>query len=393
MYDAPMLFTLYRYLAREIISPLLLGLVTFTAVLLMGRMLKLADMVVSKGVPLRELLLLITYLLPNFAMITIPMALLLAILLAFSRLSADSEIIAIKASGVSLYRLLPPVMAIATVAYIATAAISLYALPAGNVAFKSLLYHVIEGRLNLNLKEQVFNSSIPGLVIYIDRNDEKSGILSGIMIQDERDPKKISTIFADKGTLDSDETSKQLRLHLTDGSMHQAAEGGKYRRLDFTGYDLSVDLTKSIKTFEKNEQDMTLAEIRTNLRKGGFSKKLTVDMGLEIHRRFALPFACIIFAVVAMPLGIQNRRSGKAAGFSFSIATILVYYIVQSIGRTLGEKELLFPALAIWLPNLIFLTCGIALFKQAAMEQRLELLDRLIASLAALGGKFRRMPS
>jgi lipopolysaccharide export system permease protein len=394
MYDAPMLLTLYRYLAKEILSPLLLGLVTFTVVLLMGRMLKLADMVVSKGVPFNELLLLITYLLPNFAMITIPMALLLAVLLAFSRLSADSEIVAMKASGISLYRLLPPVMAIAAIAYAVTTIISLYALPAGNVAFKNLLYHVIEGRLNLNLKEQVFNSTIPGLVIYIDRNDEKSGTLSGIMIQDERDPKKISTIFASTGTLDSDENSKQLRLHLADGSMHQSAEGGKYRRLDFTGYDLSVDLTKSIKNFEKNEQDMTLTEIRANLRKGGFSKKLTVDMGLEIHRRFALPFACIIFAVVAMPLGIQNRRSGKAAGFSFSIATILVYYIVQSIGRTLGEKELLYPALAIWLPNLIFLTGGIVLFRQAALEQRLELLDRIIAAVNALGSKFgRRIPS
>lgn len=393
MYDAPMPFTLYRYLSKEVFSPLILGLVTFTVVLLMGRMLKLADMVVSKGVPVGELLLLIAYLLPNFAMITIPMALLLAVLLAFSRLSADSEIVAIKASGISLYRLLPPVMLIAMVAYVITTAISLYALPAGNMAFKKMLYHVIEGRLNLNLKEQVFNSTIPGLVIYIDRNDEQKGTLSGIMIQDERDPKKVSTIFADSGTLDSDENSKQLRLHLADGSIHQAVADGKYRRLDFKGYDLSVDLTKSIKDFKKNETDMTLAELRANLAKGGFNKKLMVDMGLEIHRRFALPFACVIFALVAMPLGIQNRRSGKAAGFSCSIAAILVYYIVQSIGRTLGEKELFHPALAIWLPNIIFLTGGLYLFQLAAREQRLDLLDRLTAIGPALVTRFARRRS
>ncbi|HZV83278.1 MAG TPA: LPS export ABC transporter permease LptF [Geobacteraceae bacterium] len=393
MYDAPMPLTLYRYLTREVLSPLLLGLVTFTVVLLMGRMLKLADMVVSKGVPVSELLLLIAYLLPNFAMITIPMALLLAVLLAFSRLSADSEIVAIKASGTSLYSLLPPVMAIATVAYAITTIISLYALPLGNVAFKKLLYHVIEGRLNLNLKEQVFNSDIPGLVIYIDRNDEKSGRFTGIMIQDERNPKELSTIFAASGTLDSDTVGKKLLLHLTDGSMHQSTSDNKYRRLDFKEYDLSVDLSKSMKNFNKNEQDMTLAEIRSNLRKGGFSKKLTVDMGLEVHRRFALPFACIIFAIVAMPLGIQNRRSGKAAGFSFSIAAILVYYVVQSFGRTLGEKELLHPALAIWLPNIIFLAGGLYLFRQAAREQRLEMLDRALAFSSALFGWLGRRKS
>jgi lipopolysaccharide export system permease protein len=389
MYDAPMPFTLYRYLSREIFAPLLLGLITFTAVLLMGRMLKLADMVVSKGVPLGDLLLLIVYLLPNFAMITIPMALLLAVLLAFSRLSADSEIVAIKASGVSLYKLLPPVMLIATFAYVVTTAISLYALPVGNMAFKKMLYHVIEGRLNLNLKEQVFNGTIPGLMIYIDRGDQKSGTLRGIMIQDERDPKKVSTIFAESGTLDSDEESRQLRLHLANGSIHQVAEG-KYRRLDFKGYDLSVDLSKSIKNFRQNEQDMTLTELRDNLARGGFAKRLTVDMGMEIHRRFALPFACIIFALVAMPLGIQNRRSGKAAGFSFSIAAILVYYIVQSVGRTLGEKEVLSGWLAVWLPNIIFLAAGLHLFRLSAREERFVLLDRLVAIGPALASRLMR---
>lgn len=384
MYDAPMLLTLYRYISREILSPLLLGLVTFTIVLLMGRMLKLADMVVSKGVPLTDLLLLIAYLLPNFAMITIPMAVLLAVLLAFSRLSADSEVVAMKAGGISLYRLLPPVMAIGALAYAAATLVSLYALPAGNVAFKKLLYHVIEARLNLNLKEQVFNSAIPGLVIYIDRNDEKSGRLSGIMIHDERNPKEVSTIFAERGSIESDQEKRKITLHLEMGSIHQPAEKGKYRKLEFGEYDLSVDLTKSVKNFEKNEQDMTLAEIRANLDKGGFSKKLTTDMKLELQRRFALPFACIIFAIVAIPLGIQNRRSGKAAGFTFSIAAILIYYIVQSFGRTLGEKELLSPALAIWFPNILFLVAGALLFRQAAMERRIELLDRGIAAAATL---------
>jgi len=387
MYDAPMFSTLYRYISREILSPLLLGLVTFTFVLLMGRMLKLADMVVSKGVSLTDLLLLIAYLLPNFAMITIPMAVLLAVLLAFSRLSADSEVVAMKAGGISLYRLLPPALAIGALAYAAATLVSLYALPAGNVAFKKLLYHVIEARLNLNLKEQVFNSAIPGLVIYIDRNDEKSGRLSGIMINDERNPKEISTIFAEMGSIASDQEKRKITLHLERGSIHQPGEKGKYRRLEFGEYDLSVDLSKSVKSFEKKEQDMTLAEIRANLGSGGVSRKLATEMKLELQRRFALPFACIIFAIVAIPLGIQNRRSGKAAGFTFSIAAILVYYIVQSFGRTLGEKELLPPALAIWLPNILFLVGGAILFRQAAMERRIEMLDRGIAAAAALAAR------
>jgi lipopolysaccharide export system permease protein len=377
MYDPPMLSTLYRYLTKELLSPFLLGLFIFTGLLLVGRMLKLVDMVVSKGVPVSELLLLILYLLPNFAVITIPMALLLGVLLAFSRLSADSEITAIKASGISLYRLLPPVMLISVVAYALTAFTASYALPKGNVAFKNLLYQVIQGRLNLNLKEQTFNNSIPGLLIYIEKNDEKTRILSGIMIQDERNPKEVSTIFAKTGSLGMDKNTRKIHLNLSDGSIHQSREKGIYRRLEFKEYELSVDLSQSIKAYEKNELDMSLKELRENLKAGGFSKKLTLDMGMEIHRRFTLPFACFIFAVVAVPLGIHNRRSGKAAGFSLSIATLLLFYVVQSVGRTLGEREILPLALAAWLPNILFLLLGIYLFIKAAKEESIGLIVRI----------------
>jgi lipopolysaccharide export system permease protein len=384
MYDAAMPSILYRYLAKEVFSPFLLGLLVFTGVLLMGRMLKLADMVVSKGVPLSEVFQLILYLLPNFAVITLPMALLMAVLLAFSRLSADSEVVAMKASGISLYRLLPPVVLLALFAYLLTAFTSIYLLPKGNVAFKELLYHVIQGRITLSLKEQVFNTSLPGLLIYIDKNDEKNGTVSGVMIQDERNPREVATIFAKTGMIGLDEKDKKIHLHLTDGSIHQPSQKGSYRHLDFKEYDLSVSLATTANSFEKNELDMTLGELRQNLHKGGFSKKLTTDMRLELQRRFALPFACFIFAIVAVPLGIQNRRSGKAAGFSFSIAVLLIYYIVQSIGRTLGEKALMPLVLSAWLPNIIFLTGGIYLFVKAAREEPIWLFEQVKAVLAYL---------
>jgi lipopolysaccharide export system permease protein len=377
MYYSAMLSTLYRYLTRELLFPFLLGLFVFTGLLLVGRMLQLVDMVVSKGVPVSELLLLVLYLVPNFAVITIPMALLLGVLLAFSRLSSDSEITAIKASGISLYKLLPPVVLIAAVAYALTAFTAIYALPKGNVAFKNLLYQVIQKRLNLNLKEQTFNSSIPGLLIYIDKNAEKTRTLSGIMIQDERNPKEVSTIFAKSGSLGMDEQTHKIHLHLTDGSIHQTKEKGGYRHLEFREYELTVDLSQGMKAYEKNELDMSLGELKSKLKAGGFSKKLTIDMGMEIYRRFTLPFACFIFAIVAMPLGIHNRRAGKAAGFSLSIATLLVFYVAQSIGRTLGEKEILPLALAAWFPNILFLSLGIYLFIKAAKEESIGLLQKI----------------
>ncbi|NJD92402.1 MAG: LPS export ABC transporter permease LptF [Geobacter sp.] len=376
--------TLYRYLAKELLVPFMLGTVIFTGVLLMGRMLKIADMVVSKGISLSEVFLLILYLMPNFAVITLPMALLMAVLVAFSRLSADSEIIAVKASGISLYRLLPPVIAVAFAAYLLTVINAAWLMPKGNVAFKSLLYQAIQQRLSLNLKEQVFNSSIPGLLIYIDRNDEKSGQLSGVLIQDERKPDNISTIFARQGTLGVEQEEKKLHLRLSDGSIHQSRPNNSYRNLEFKDYELTIDLANNASTFEKNELDMSLAEIKAKLRAGGLSKKITTEMQLEIQRRFALPFACFIFAIFAVPLGIHNRRSGKAAGFTLSILTLLFYYILQSFSKTLAEKALLAPAAAAWLPNGVFLCIGVYLFIKAAREEQIWLFDRGAMLIMAL---------
>jgi len=384
MYYPRMPLTLYRYLAREVIAAFLLGMVVFTGVLLMGRMLKLADMVVSKGVPLTDILLMIVYLIPNFAIITIPMSLLLAVLLAFSRLSGDSEIVAIKASGISLFGLTPPILIIASFAYLLTALTAVYALPAGHTAFKQLLQKSVKERLSLNLKEQVFNSDIPGLLVYITRNNSKTGLLTGVMIHDERKPGDVSTIFAETGTLSMDANSNKIHLHLTDGSIHQSRPKDLYRLLGFKEYELAIDLSTTTTGFEKNELEMTLTELRRNLKNGGFSKKLTNEMALEIHRRFALPFACFIFAVVAVPLGIQNRRSGKAAGFSFSIGTLLMFYIFQSIGKTMAAKELLSPFMAVWLPNFIFLAAGAYLFFKAAREERVVVFDYITAAAAKL---------
>jgi lipopolysaccharide export system permease protein len=107
-------------------------------------------------------------------------------------------------------------------------------------------------------------------------------------------------------------------------------------------------------------------------------------MKLEIQRRFATPFACLIFALIAVPLGIQNRRSGKSAGFSLSIITLLTYYIFLSIGKNLGEKAVLTPFVAMWLPNMIFLAGGTLLFIKTAREERFALLDRINAAVTRI---------
>lgn len=367
--------TFHTYLIREISIPFLLGMAAFTSVLLMGRLLKLADLVVSKGVSLADVLKMVLYLTPSFCLVTIPMAFLLALLLAFGRLSSDSEITAIKACGVSLYGLLPPVLAFALFAYLATTFITVFALPWGNTSFKRLLFDIVESRITLSLKEKVFNDEFPGLIIYTDHCDTKRHAISGILINDDRNPQESSTIFADSGIIDTDPATKTLRLELKNGGIHRLLGKTGYRLIEFQDYVLSIDLSRAPREMVKNELDMTFAELRAGIRSPRVDPSLRRDMLLEFHRRFSLPFACFVFALIGVPLGIQNQRSGKAAGFSLSIGVLLIYYVILSAGKALGERGVLHPAAAVWAPNVLFLAIGIYLFRMTAVEKRIPLFE------------------
>ncbi|HEY6009578.1 MAG TPA: LPS export ABC transporter permease LptF [Geobacteraceae bacterium] len=379
--------TLNLYLCREISTPFLLGMATFTSVLLLGRLMRLADLVVAKGVPLVDIARLVVYLLPYFCLLTIPMAFLLALLLAFGRLSADSEVTAMKGCGIGLYGLLPPVLACACVTYLATALIAVYAVPWGNNSFKKLVYSVAQSHANMTIKERVFNDDIPGIILYVDRFRKDDGLMHGVLIQDERNPEEPTTIFAETGGIFTDPAAKVVRLQLTNGSIHHARRGDGYRRVDFSEYALSIDLNQAAKGGGRDELDMTLGELRSGLRLPGLHPKLRLDMELELHRRFALPFACFVFALVGVPLGIQNQRSGKGAGFAVSIGVLLVYYIVLAAGKALGQRGLLPAAGAVWAPNVVFLLFGIHLFRTTAAEQRFL----LFTACTAIARRLRAM--
>jgi lipopolysaccharide export system permease protein len=368
--------TLHRYIGREIIVPFLLGFAVFTFVLLMGRFIKLAEMVIAKGVPLTDVLRLVMYMLPSFSIVTIPMSFLLAVLLAFGRLSADNELTAMKASGVSLYGLLPPVIAFAVLAYLATTAITVYALPWGNTAFKTLLYNAINTRVNISLKDRVFNDDFPGLVIYVARYDEEKHSISGILIYDERNPEETSTIFARNGLIITDPDKKALRLRLLHGGVHRPRGKSGYQLMEFESYDLSVNFNQNYKIVPTiNELDMTFRELRKAMAAPGNDARTTRDLFLEFHRRLALPFACFVFALIGVPLGLQNRRAGKSSGFSLCIALLLLYYIVLTAGKTLGQKGVISPVVSMWLPNILFIGLGIYLFTKTANDQRIPVFE------------------
>jgi lipopolysaccharide export system permease protein len=362
------------YIIREISSLFLLGIVIFTLVLLLGRLITLTDLVVSRGVPLADVSRMILYLIPSFLVFTIPMAFLLAVLLAFGRLSADNEIVVIKASGVSLIQIMPPVIFCALVATLLALGASTICVPWGNTAFKELSFQVLKSNITATIREKTFWDDIPGIVMYTDQYDEQRHVLKGVVIHDGRNPDRPMTIFAHDGDVSSADGSQSLLLSLHDGSIHIAGAGGLYRLVHFGEYSMTVGEKGSSTAISRNEPDLSISELQRQINDPGTSVKDRLKLLSELHSRFIFPFASLVFAILAVPLGIQNRRSGKSGGFTVSIGIILTYYVLMSVVRTLAEKGTVPPAVALWIPNLIFFGMGLFFLRMASLENRIPLI-------------------
>ena len=360
---------IHRYLLREIAGIFLLSLTIFTLVLLMGRMVKLMELVVANGVPFVEVLRLIVLLLPSFLVMTIPMALLLAVLLAFGRLSSDNEITVLKASGQSIASLLPPVLLAAAAAAGLTLFISVVAVPWGNSGFKLMTTAIAKKYAAAAIRERIFRDDLPGIVLYVDSYDEARHTMQHVMLQDSRDPERPLTIFAKNGQVSSDDTQGILRILLRDGSIHTQSKQG-YRLISFGEYLLTADAGRAAPP-ARNELDLTIPELLQQAGSSALPKPVRIKMAIELQSRFAFPCAAFVFAILALPLGLSNRRSGKGAGFTVSIFILLIYYVLLSFLRTLAEKGCLPPVVAVWLPNLLFLGLGLGLLRLTSQEQSL----------------------
>lgn len=247
--------TLRRYFLREVAVPFLFGIGVFTFILLIARMLKLVELVVNRGVSLLEIGKLFAYILPTFLEVTVPMALLLAVLLAVGRLSADSEIIALRTSGISLYQMMLPILAFTVAVYVLDMFLAVYARPWGNTQLKASLYEIAKTRASAGLRERVFNDDFSGLVIYVEHIQPPGDQLGGVLIADSRDPNQRNTVLAKRGFIVSNEETHTVTLRLLDGNIHTFMPGERsYHKTDFTVYDVTLNLADALAKFSQREK-------------------------------------------------------------------------------------------------------------------------------------------
>jgi lipopolysaccharide export system permease protein len=363
--------TTHLYILKEIFPIFLIGLMTFTVILLMDKILKLIELIVTRGVSPLQILMLLLFISPSFLIFTIPTAFLLATLLSFGRLSGDSEITAFKASGMSLYQLYLPVLLFSVGTYLLTTFLVIYGLPWGNRGFKATLYLMAQSKADIEIKERVFNDVFDGFVIYVEKVPVQGKKMEGILINDERDKERTNTIFAREGFLVSDSKSQEVILRLIDGDIHRfEPRANTYQKMRFDTYDLRLELAKTFAALGKKLRDheMSIEDIKEKMEKNRLSGQDITPQEVELHKRYAIPFSCLVFGLIGVPLGIQSRSSGRSYGFVLSLLILLSYYISLTASEILAIRKTFPPFLAGWAPNILFGGLGIYLLIKASRE-------------------------
>lgn len=406
-----------RYIVRELISPFCFGGALFTFFLVIDRIYHLTDLVITKGVPFHLVVQLLAFMLPSFLSHTLPMALLVAVLLAGGRLAGDLEIIAFNAAGISSLRLFRPVAAAAVVVMAITAMLTLVVNPLANQEFQRQLFKILQTRATSGLAERVFNPVFGDVIIYVEDVSASQVALRGLLVSDERDSKISRIITAREGRLLTDEENRRITLRLINGAVSEAdvlpagpagrsvgtrgvlpAGASRYRLTSFSIYDMSLSVDSPLRSAtrgEKPEKDLSMRTLGERLHALRGDRAARAPYLVEWHKRLAFPVATGVFALVAFPLAVRSHRGGRSIALVASLAILVAYYVVLTSLESSALRLRLPAGLAIWTPNVLFAAAGVVLLLTTSREWRLPGMRPVWRAIAAAGRALprRRDPS
>lgn len=372
-----------KYVFKEITVPFVLGLAILTATALLSKVIKLVDMLITHGVGFSFVFWFVASIIPSFLIYTIPIAFLVAVLIAFTRLSADSEITAMKASGLSLFTLMRPVAAMAAAVCAVSLVTTLYFFPWGNLTFKRLLFDAARARLTSSLEEKTFYDKFKGAVLYADHILPQTGEMEGIFISDSSSGKDTSVFFARKGVFVPSQKELSLYLELHDGTVHKRTEkDDAYHIADFSAYllELSMPGSDPANFFNKTNRELYPSEFLDRIRRIEAKGEDPAPFVIDFHKRFALPASVFVFSLLGLPLGLQKIRSAKFTGISITLGVVLVYYVLSTAFEALGNNGVINPVLSVWASDIICGMAGAFIFYKTAKDKpigALLLLNRI----------------
>lgn len=379
---------IHRLLLQELAVLFLLCLLIFLTLFLLGKMLQLHQVLLSLNLSVLDLLKLFFYLSPFFMMLMFPIACMLSMFLAFQRMSADRELMALRAGGISLVQIMPAPLFLLILCLVLNMFISFYGVAWGMHNFQATILDLAQTQSRLSLQPGTFNQDLPGLTIYARNVDQEQGHLEHVFVRDSTDSRAELDIVAPQGMIVTDHEQGRILFALFEGSVYRRS-GQEGDVLNFSSYSIALDLKRLLGRMDLSRDKpkymgwQELHELRAEQNGSDRSKLRTLEV--EIQKRIALPVACLVLGLMALPLGWICEDIRRQIGAGIILGVFFVYYALFSFGMGMGETGRLTPWLAVWFPNLIFIVLAAVAFYLAQREGNMNLsgIKRLLFSFGA----------
>ncbi len=355
---------LTRYVLSEVLSHAAIGAALFTFVIFMRDLGRILELVVRNSAPLPSVAEIFLFSLPMALTITIPMGVLVGILIGLSRLAADSEITAMRASGIGAGRMVWMTALFVVAAWGLALLNNVVLAPKSAAALGRLQDRLKSSQASFEIQPRVFYEEFPNYVLYVQDVHPAAGaaVWDGVFLADIRTPSAPQITMAQHGVV-TNESPTRLRLHLTNGSQHQTVptQPQQYSIQTFEQADIPLDLPVAEQPPHETApaSEMGTTELLAQSRAAGAEKSR--QYLIEFHRRLALPTSCLVLALVGIPLGLSAKKGGKSTGFVLTIGLVFLYYVLSLLGMSLARQGRVAPAPGLWFGNLVFFLGGAVL--------------------------------
>ncbi|MGD1102609.1 MAG: LPS export ABC transporter permease LptF, partial [Terriglobia bacterium] len=350
---------LTRYILKEILSHSLLGLLVFTFVVFISKLGNLLELVVRHNVPLRDMATLFLLPVPQILMMTIPLAVMVGTLIGLSRMAADGEVIAVRASGIGLACFVRPVMLLAVTGWAVTLWMALFLAPQAMRKMNRMETGLEASQVPYEIQPRVFIEQFPNLLLYLEDVTSSRSSWTHVFIADLTQRNQAKVTLAESGVLVNEAARNRFVLHLEQGTTHDydPQRPEEYSIASFTDTEIPIDIEKGgTEAAERSSPPyLNVTQLWQRIHQPRDHQPALV----ELHWRFALPVAAIVLALVGIPLGISTRKGGKSVGLMLSLLLFFVYYILMAFGRTFAMQGHVSPIIGLWLANVLFALVGI----------------------------------
>ncbi|OGR06027.1 MAG: hypothetical protein A2511_01705 [Deltaproteobacteria bacterium RIFOXYD12_FULL_50_9] len=388
---------LNTYLVTEMLAPFFASLVIINSILFLGRLMQFLEAIFDFGITFEDFIRLSSYLAPTLLLFSTPMASMIGVIIAFSRMRTDHEILAFKAAGIGLYRMLPAVLILALATTALSGLASAKLIPAGNVAMKRMLFQLAKEKIDRGMREKQFMDDIKGMVLYVDRINQEENTWEGVYISDMRNQGRPVTITARHGKLNARIQDMNITLDLADGTINRV-DGATTQTILFQRYLLTLPLKNPAAIAgddisQVDKQGMLLSQLAAGAKKAGITTFAGKNLLIEYHKRLVLPIGCFILTIIGLPLALLRSGPGRGApSLLIALSFFLVYYILFTTAKNFAYSSAVPVGLVLWIPNIIFAVLAILLLRGVARETPGWFVRVFLAALQKISNRWPRRP-